>query len=122
VVLIKEEPISPRHGAPKRKIEDVIGSDNEDDDDVSIVSSIPANAKGTKGKPPKSLGSKAQVDGVVSATRKSSRLHSAFDNAAKKARIGSRSADDHSDLFRRLAGEFSAIGKTCEEIADSFGP
>jgi hypothetical protein len=66
--------------------------------------------KNGKGKQPKASGSK--LDGVVIVTRKSSRLN---DASSKKARISGSE-----ELFRRLASEFAAIGRTCEEIADSM--
>jgi hypothetical protein len=103
-VVVKTEPVSPKS---KRKFKQLLGSDiDEVDDGASLNSST-----GKNGKPSKPSKGKQQLDAVVM-VRKSNRLN---DPPAKRART-----DDPVSLFQRLAKEFAAIGKTCEEIAEAM--
>ena len=67
--------------------------------------------RSTKGKQPKASGSK-QLDTVILTTCKSLRLNEV---PSKRIRVAGLS-----HLFRRLGTELTAVGKTCEEIADAM--
>lgn len=123
--MVKQEVISPKVDA-KRKYDSLIQSDNDmpEADDVSLDGSVQSSSKGAnrvKNRQPKPSSSKVTVELPASRTRKSSRLHPTVDTLSKKLRanapIVSATAES---AIRRLAAELAAMGKTCEELADSL--
>lgn len=112
-------PTRPKPVAPKRKLEVFIGSDDEDNDGMSLGGAAIVAPKGGKGKQAKRSGSKVPVGKTASSTRKSSRLNSVVSAVAKKPRTASASPQGSGEaLVRRLASQFAEISKTYDEIAD----
>lgn len=120
-VKVKLKPTSPKPEKPKRKLEVFLGSDDElEHDNISVDTQVGAGlkpTKGGKGKQPRASGSKGQTD-ANAAVRKSTRLNTGPENISKKA--WTSNANQTELLFRHLAGEFAVIGRTCEELAESF--
>lgn len=121
-VKVKLEPASPKPEKPKRKLEVFLCSEDElENDNVSVDSQVvggPKTTRGGRGKQLKASGSKIQTDANAAPVRKSNRLNAGSENMSKKART--TNAPQTEALFRRLAGELAVIGRTCEELADSF--
>jgi hypothetical protein len=115
---VKLEPVSPKAEAPKRKLDAFMASDAEPGDEGSIDGSIVKGPKGGKGKQAKGSGGKVQLDAVVVATRKSTRLNAPPE---KKARVTFGDTPELPEsLFHRLGAELAALSKTCEDIAQCF--
>jgi hypothetical protein len=115
-VGVKLEPVSPKADTPKRKLDAFMGSDAELGDEGSVDGSITKGPKGGKSKQVKASGTKTQLDAVVVATRKSTRLNAPPE---KKARIAFGGTPELlKTLFQRLGAKFAALSKTCDDIVE----
>ena len=91
-------------------------SDVEFADDLSIDDLIVKAPKAGKAKQTKASGNKTQIDGTITATRKSTRLNAPPPD--KKVRIARDAPDIPEHLFDRLGAEFASLSKTCNEISE----
>lgn len=113
---VKLEPVSPKANTPKCKLDAFMGSDAELGDEGSIDGSITKGPKGRKSKQVKASGSRTQLDGVVVATRKSTRLNTPPE---KKAHVSfGDNPELPGNLFHCLGAKFAALSKTCDDITE----
>lgn len=123
MVIVKTEPASPKAESAKgetakRKLDAIMTSDVEFADDLSIDDMIVKPPKAGKAKQTKAAVNKTQIDGTITATRKSTRLNAPPPD--KKARIARDTQDIPEDLFNRLGAEFASLSKTCNDISEYF--
>jgi hypothetical protein len=74
--------------------------------------------KAGRAKQTKAAVSKTQIDGTITATRKSTRLNAPPD---KKVRIARDTPEIPENLFYRLSVEFASLSKTCNDISEHLG-
>ena len=112
--MVKEEPKSPTQPAnKKRKAESTTDISAIGHTQTVSVALDPARPSGKRHKAAFGGPSRVRFDGItVPPAPKATR------NCTRAAKANSKK--DIHELFDRLGQEFGAVGKTCEEIAESF--
>jgi len=116
-VIVKEEPKSPIPSALKKRKGHLIDANAIGQVDPIDIDIDPPQTVGKRRKTVASGSSHVQFDGVAIPDR-SNPVPKATRRSTRVPKVKGRK--DPSDLFSRLAQEFRALAKTCEELGEAI--